>query len=58
MWNGKIELRFKNNIQFIKTKEVDEEYFPVVDYIIENKEIFSQKYNWEKAEFTREFLGR
>ena len=45
-------------MQFIKTKEVDEEYFPVLDYIIENKEIFSQKDNLEKAEFIREFLSR
>lgn len=58
MWNGKFELLFKNKMQFIKTKEVDEEYFPVLDYIIENKETFSQKDNLEKAEFIREFLSR
>ncbi|PIE85537.1 hypothetical protein CSA08_01390 [Candidatus Gracilibacteria bacterium] len=47
---------FANKEEFIKNKSIDEEFFPIINHISDNKEIFMNLNEQEKIQKIREFL--
>ena len=56
MWVENFKFLLANKEKFVESKNIDEEFFPVVNYIHENKEIFMSLEEQWKVEKIRQFI--
>ncbi len=56
MWEGNFKFLLRDKEKFIESKNIDEEFFPVIEYIAENKERFEVMGEQEKVREIRGFI--
>lgn len=58
MGTGNYELLFRNPEKFITSKQIDEEFFPLIEYIVANEKTFIALDEQGKVEAVREFIEK